>query len=217
PALVAGHTADPSEVRPAALLLDEATHVARRAARTGPGDGRELLLIHRTTPTVNRDRGPATIPPPEPPGTARPVGPGPRTVRERRLQSADPAIWVHALLQELWDPMPPGAPLGLELAAAETVLELQYLRVSLLCRGQGHAARVLTRLCAEADARDLTVVCTPTSRFGADRARLQRFLRRHGFTTVPAASRLTGHIWERPTPSRRATVRTAVREEQETS
>ncbi|MEV8606201.1 hypothetical protein AB0465_40775 [Streptomyces griseoviridis] len=72
------------------------------------------------------------------------------------------------------------------------------MRVSTGHRGQGHAERVLTRICAEADARSLTVVCTPTDEYGADRARLERLYRRHHFAPVGPGNRLTQHTWQRP-------------------
>jgi GNAT superfamily N-acetyltransferase len=107
------------------------------------------------------------------------------------------AGWTEPLVRELKRAMPPGALLGLVLDCDGTVLELGLLRVSVGFRGQGHAARVLARLCAEADARELTVVCTPTDEHGADRARLEGFYRRHGFAPVAAEARLTEHPWDR--------------------
>ncbi|MFE7133711.1 GNAT family N-acetyltransferase [Streptomyces sp. NPDC057638] len=117
--------------------------------------------------------------------------------------------WTDSLVRELKRSMPPGALLGLKVFADGDVLELQLLRVSIGHRGQGHATRVLTRVCAEADARDLTVVCTPTDEFGADRTRLENIARRHGFTPVAPGTRRTGHTWERP-----AHPRSTTREEQ---
>jgi hypothetical protein len=87
--------------------------------------------------------------------------------------------------------------LGLDLAADDDLLEPTYLRVSGR-RGDGHATRVLTRLCAEADARGLDMACTPTDEFGADRTRLEAFYRRHEFAPVDAALRLSEHTWQRP-------------------
>ncbi|WP_240152152.1 DUF6283 family protein [Streptomyces mobaraensis] len=110
-----------------------------------------------------------------------------------------PAVgWTGALTAELKRSMPPGALLGLVLAADEKVLELQLLRVSIGHRGQGHATRVLGRLCEEADARRVTVVCTPTDEFGADLVQLERFYRRFGFNPVAPEHRLTKHSWQRP-------------------
>ncbi|MFD7861410.1 hypothetical protein [Streptomyces sp. NPDC059783] len=114
--------------------------------------------------------------------------------------------WPGELERELRRSMPPGALLGLVLEADDRVLELELLRVSAAVRGHGHAARVLTRICAEADARALTVVCTPTDEFGADRARLENFFRRHGFAPIAAGDRLSAHPWERPPAPRPATV-----------
>lgn len=76
--------------------------------------------------------------------------------------------WTNELVRELKRSMPPDALLGLALTADDTVLELRLLRVSIDHRGQGHATRVLTRPCAEADARGLILACTPTDEFGAD-------------------------------------------------
>lgn len=122
--------------------------------------------------------------------------------------------WAGELERELRRSMPPGALLGLVLEADDCVLELQLLRVSAAVRGDGHAARVLTRICAEADARALTVACTPTDEFGADRARLEDFFRRHGFAPVGAEDRLSDHPWERP-PAPRPTPATVTVPHQE--
>lgn len=54
-------------------------------------------------------------------------------------------------------------------------------------QGQGHGTAVLRRLCAEADARGLTAMCTPTDEYGADLDRLHRWYRRHGFAPDPQA------------------------------
>ncbi|MFK0154167.1 DUF6283 family protein [Streptomyces sp. NPDC090493] len=110
-----------------------------------------------------------------------------------------PAIgWTEDLQRELKRSMPPGALLGLALDCDGTVLELGLLRVSIGHRGQGHAERVLARICTEADARELTVVCTPTDEYGADQARLEGFYRRHGFVPAAPEDRLTAHPWQRP-------------------
>lgn len=106
--------------------------------------------------------------------------------------------WVQDLVRELKRSMPPDGLLGLDLAADDDLLELRYLRVSTGHRGDGHATRVLTRLYAEADARGLVLACTPTDEFGADRARLEAFYRRHGFALADPAHRLSGHAWQRP-------------------
>lgn len=106
--------------------------------------------------------------------------------------------WVQSLVRELKRSIPPGALLGLVLDADNTVLQLRLLRVSLGHRGQGHATRVLARVCAEADARGLVVACTPTDEFGADYQRLEGFYRRFGFTPVAPTDRLTEHTWQRP-------------------
>ncbi|MFF2228930.1 hypothetical protein ACFVV7_37055 [Streptomyces globisporus] len=121
----------------------------------------------------------------------------------RRPEDLAPG-WAGELERELRRSMPPGALLGLVLEADDRVLELQLqlLRVSAAVRGHGHAARVLTRICAEADARNLTVACTPTDEFGADRVRLEDFFRRHGFAPVAAGDRLCDHTWERPPAAR---------------
>ncbi|MCX4791889.1 GNAT family N-acetyltransferase [Streptomyces sp. NBC_01221] len=111
--------------------------------------------------------------------------------------------WVRDVVVALKRSMPPGALLGLVLAADKTALELRYLRVSVGHRGQGHATRVLGRLCTEADARGLVLACTPTGEFGTDRARLEGFYRRHGFAPVTPAHRLSDHTWERPIPRAR--------------
>ncbi|MEV8546984.1 GNAT family N-acetyltransferase [Streptomyces sp. NPDC051572] len=116
---------------------------------------------------------------------------------ERTDVTGGSAGWTDPLVRELKRSMPPGALLGLVLDCDGTVLELGLLRVAVGFRGRGHAARVLARLCAEADARELTVVCTPTDEYGADRARLEAFYRRHGFTPVAPEDRLTEHPWER--------------------
>ncbi|MFD4576748.1 hypothetical protein ACFWNK_30830 [Streptomyces sp. NPDC058417] len=106
--------------------------------------------------------------------------------------------WVDALTAELKRSMPSGALLGLVLDGDDTVLALELLRVSIGHRGQGHADRVLGRICTEADARELTVVCTPTDEFGADRRRLEHFYRRHGFAAATPENQLTKHSWQRP-------------------
>ncbi|MER6684598.1 DUF6283 family protein [Streptomyces olivaceoviridis] len=106
--------------------------------------------------------------------------------------------WVQSLVRELKRSMPPDALLGLVLAADDAVLQLGFLRVSIGHRGEGHATRVLARVCAEADARGLVVACTPTDEFGADRARLEGFYRRFGFAPAAPADRLTEHTWQRP-------------------
>ncbi|MDX3020072.1 DUF6283 family protein [Streptomyces acidiscabies] len=114
------------------------------------------------------------------------------------LEDTLAAGWTVDLELDLKRSMPRGALLGLVLDCDGTVLELGLLRVSIGHRGQGHAARVLARICAEADARELTVVCTPTDEFGADRARLEAFYRRHGFAPAAPGNRLTAHSWQRP-------------------
>ncbi|MFJ3365779.1 GNAT family N-acetyltransferase [Streptomyces anthocyanicus] len=106
--------------------------------------------------------------------------------------------WVQDLVRELKRSMPPDGLLGLDLAADDGLLELRYLRVSTGHRGDGHATRVLARLCAEADTRGLVLACTPTDEFGADRTRLEAFYRRHGFTPADPAHRLSEHTWQRP-------------------
>jgi GNAT superfamily N-acetyltransferase len=113
-------------------------------------------------------------------------------------QDVPTAGWTGTLTAELKRSMPPDALLGLVLAADDRALELQLLRVSGGHRGQGHATRVLARLCDEADARSLTVVCTPTDEHGADRPRLEALYRRFGFTPVAPERRLSDHTWERP-------------------
>ncbi|MEW1700352.1 GNAT family N-acetyltransferase [Streptomyces sp. NPDC091278] len=105
--------------------------------------------------------------------------------------------WTEEVTRELKRSMPPGCLLSLCLDADDTVLELQILRVSIVYRGQGHASRVLARVCAEADARGLIVVCTPTDEFGADMDRLTDFYQRAGFAPVVPESRLTKHSWQR--------------------
>lgn len=127
-------------------------------------------------------------------------------------QDAAPATgWTGALTAELKRSMPPDALLGLMLDADEKVLELQLLRVSVGHRGQGHASRVLARLCDEADARGLTVVCTPTDEYGADRPRLEALYRRFGFTPVAPEHRLSDHTWQRPPHT--TTIRTTPHQE----
>ncbi|MFG3403731.1 DUF6283 family protein [Streptomyces sp. NPDC048142] len=121
------------------------------------------------------------------------------------------AGWTGALTTQLKRSMPLDALLGLVLAADEKVLELQLLRVSVGHRGQGHATRVLARLCAEADARGLTVVCTPTDEYGADRPRLEALYRRFGFTPVAQEHRLSAHSWQRPPHT--TTIRTTPHQE----
>ncbi|QYA98742.1 hypothetical protein KZO11_36845 [Streptomyces anulatus] len=116
------------------------------------------------------------------------------------------AGWTEELERELRRSMPPGALLGLVLEADDRVLELGLLRVSAAFRDEGHVGRVLTRICAEADARALTIVCTPTDEFGADRSRLENLFRRHGFAPVAAGDRLSEHPWERPPEPRPASV-----------
>jgi hypothetical protein len=106
--------------------------------------------------------------------------------------------WADSLTAELKRSMPPGALLGLVLDGDGTVLKLELLRISIGHRGQGHADRVLGRICAEADARELTVVCTPTDEFGADRQRLEHLYRRHGFAAATPENQLTEHSWQRP-------------------
>ncbi|KUN17580.1 hypothetical protein AQJ11_37595 [Streptomyces corchorusii] len=112
--------------------------------------------------------------------------------------AADDAGWVQDLVRGLKRSMPPDGLLGLDLAADDHLLELRYLRVSIGHRGDGHATRVLARLCAEADARGLVLACTPTDEFGADRTRLEALYRRHGFVPVDPAHRLSEHTWQRP-------------------
>ncbi|MFF9810684.1 hypothetical protein ACF1G5_37280 [Streptomyces coeruleorubidus] len=85
--------------------------------------------------------------------------------------------------------------LGLVLAADDDLLvELRHLRVSGR-RGDGHATRVLTRHCAEADARGLVLTCTLTDESGADRTRLEASCRR---APVDPGLRLSEHTWQRP-------------------
>lgn len=108
------------------------------------------------------------------------------------------AGWTGALTTELKRSMPPGALLGLVLAADARVLELRLLRVSIGHRGQGHATRVLARLCAEADDRGLVIVCTPTDEFGADLVQLEGQYRRFRFGPAAPEDRLTAHSWQRP-------------------
>ncbi|MEU0846333.1 GNAT family N-acetyltransferase [Streptomyces sp. NPDC005962] len=117
--------------------------------------------------------------------------------------------WVDELVREMRRSLPPTGLLGLELVTDGRILELRYIRVSVGERGQGHAARILTRICAEADARKLVVACTPTDEFGADRDQLCAFYRRFGFAPVPQNDRLSEHTWERP-----AAARTTAHEEQ---
>ncbi|MFD3970212.1 DUF6283 family protein [Streptomyces cyaneofuscatus] len=76
------------------------------------------------------------------------------------------AEWAEDLEHELKRSMPPGA-LLLLLDCDGTALELKLLGVEADHRGQSHATRVLARICAEADARELAVVCTPTHKYGA--------------------------------------------------
>ncbi|MFH9067550.1 hypothetical protein ACH4GM_41105 [Streptomyces coeruleorubidus] len=116
--------------------------------------------------------------------------------------AADEDGWVQDLVRELKRSMPPDGLLGLVLAADDDLLELRCLRVSTGHRGDGHATRVLTRLCAEADARGLVLACTPTDEFGADRTRLEDFYRCHGFGPADPAHRLSEHTWQRPRTAR---------------
>ncbi|MEW1700935.1 GNAT family N-acetyltransferase [Streptomyces sp. NPDC091278] len=106
--------------------------------------------------------------------------------------------WTETVVRELKGSMPLGGLLGLSLAADDTVLKLQLLRVSVGHRGQGHGARALARICAEADARGLIVACTPTTEFGADMNRLTDFYQRAGFAPDASEDRLTEHSWQRP-------------------
>ncbi|MEU6184270.1 hypothetical protein [Streptomyces coeruleorubidus] len=79
--------------------------------------------------------------------------------------------------------------LGLGLAPDDDLLEPRYMRVSGR-RGGGHATRVLTRLCAEADARGLALACTPTDEFAP----------------VDPALRLSEHTWQRPRSTKASSI-----------
>lgn len=102
------------------------------------------------------------------------------------------AYWVDDLVYELKGPCPG---MSLSVDADEDFLELRYIRVPVGSRGQGHGTRSLGRLCEEADRHGLVLVCTPTDEYGADRARLEAWYRRHGFT--PGAAPRTVHTWAR--------------------
>ncbi|MET9933396.1 MULTISPECIES: hypothetical protein [unclassified Streptomyces] len=53
---------------------------------------------------------------------------------------------------------------------------------NLPCNGDNeHGVWVLARLCAEADARELTVPARFIRKYGADRTRLEGICRRYGF------------------------------------
>lgn len=99
----------------------------------------------------------------------------------------------------------PDGLLGLDLAPDDDLLEPRYIRVSGR-RGGGHATRVLTRLCPEADARGLALACTPTDEFGADRTRLEAFYRRREFAPVDPALRLSEHTWQRPRSTKASSI-----------
>lgn len=86
-------------------------------------------------------------------------------------------------------------PPSLVLSGENGVLELQYIRVPIDDREQGHGTAMLRRVLAEADRRGVTTVCTPTDERGADMERLERWYERHGFTR---SHHWTGHTWARP-------------------
>lgn len=106
------------------------------------------------------------------------------------------AEWAEDLEHELKRSMPPGALLLLDCDG--TALKLKLLGVEADHRGQGHTTRVMARISAEADARELAVVCTPTHKHGADRAPLEGLFRRYGFAPAAPEDRLTTHSWQRP-------------------
>lgn len=119
----------------------------------------------------------------------------------RREHGAKDHGWTGDVIREMRHILPAWGRLSLALEADDAVLVLRLLRISIGERGQGYATQILTRLCAEADARNLVLVCTPTDEFGTDRSRLENFYRRFGFSATSPEHRLTDHTWQRPARS----------------
>lgn len=97
--------------------------------------------------------------------------------RSTALSQADVSAFASAVarthgLDDLW------------LTLKGSGLVLQVIKVPVAARGQDRAEMALTVITRYADAHGLTLALTPSADFGASKARLMRWYRRHGFVAT---------------------------------